>query len=135
MSLFNKPTFYFRYLEEKNPGKHVEDVKWIVATDATPTNGRLGLLEVNDLRYLVGHDHKPGSYTQVNVHNNCHTDVFALEDGTINGIEGIPKMKSLDLIKASTQISTFVLVPLTENSWPEHMLYVLILSLSYNSKN
>ena len=92
-------------------------MRWILATDATPTTGNFGLLKVVNIHYLTGHSHKYNEPTKVNLRNNGETDVVVLEDGTINGLEVFPKLKALDIVEKATSISSFLLVPLCESSF------------------
>ena len=78
-------------------------MRWILATDATPTTGNFGLLKVDNIHYLTGHSHKYNEPTKVNLRNNGETDVVVLEDGTINGLEVFPKLKALDIVEKQRQ--------------------------------
>lgn len=115
ISINNLKLLFSGILRSRNSA--AEYVKWILATDATPTTGQLGLIKVDSVHYLTGHEHEPNDCTKVNIQNNGETDVMVLEDGTINGLEVFPKMKRLNVIKEATLVSSFILVPLCESSF------------------
>ena len=81
-------------------------VPYILATDATATTGRLGLIQYQNDNYLVGVDHRYDKFAPVNL----------VEDNT-KGLKAVACLEKSEEICRATQSNSILLVPLMENSF------------------
>ena len=89
---------------------------WILATDATPTTGRIALMKYDDNYFVIGNEHPFDKPTKINLNNNGQSNPL-LPDGTVNGLELFPKLKEFKAVSEASLINAFILVPLCENSF------------------
>ena len=94
----------------------VNDVQWILSTDATAVTGRMGTIKLKQENFLIGHDHNVYEKTPL-VFVAGDPGLLVLEDGTINGLENAKRMIKLDMISAASQMNIIVLTPLIDQSF------------------
>ena len=72
---------------------------WIVATDGTATNGRLGIIDIDGKSFLVGHDHLINEETEINLERQADSeDTLVLQGKVINGLESVPDLQRTGLL-------------------------------------